>query len=475
MAPNATGLLNRRQLVAGASSALALAAIPRARASAPAREFVLTPQAGRARLFTADGPQTEVWAYNALVPGPEIRIKQGERLRVRVDNRLAEQTTVHWHGIRVPNAMDGVPHLTQKPIAPGESFVYEFDCPDAGTFWYHPHQRSHEQVGRGLSGALIVEEPAPYRADRDVTWLVGDWRLGRDGSAIEDFGGLHDISHDGRLGNVTTINGRTLDRFEVRAGERVRLRLINAASARTFGFHFAGHRPQIIALDGQPVAPHEAEDGRIILGPAMRADVVIDMTAKPGDRFAVSDRADPRDSFRLFDLAYSDAAPLRTKFDAVAALPANPLAEPDLGSAERHHVVLDGGMMSRMESAVVDGKRVDIRSMFRSGLMWAINGVSSRDHVHEPMFTLAKGRTYLFEIENRSMWNHPMHLHGHSFRLLSVNGTPRPHREWLDTVLLRPRERAEIAFVADNPGDWMFHCHNLEHQLGGMMGMVRVG
>ncbi len=206
----------------------------------------------------------------------------------------------------------------------------------------------------------------------------------------------------------------------------------------------------------------------------MRADVVIDMTAKPGDRFAVSDRANPRDSFRLFDLVYSDAAPLRTKFDAVAALPANPLAEPDLANAERHFVVLDGGMMSRMESAVVDGERMDIRSMFRSGLMWAINGVSSRDHVHEPMFALAKGKTYLFEIENRSMWNHPMHLHGHSFRLLSVNGVPRPHREWLDTVLLRPRERVEIAFVADNPGDWMFHCHNLEHQLGGMMSTVRV-
>ncbi len=196
MAPNAPSLLNRREVVSGLSAALAFAALRDANASTPVREFALAPQAGRARLFTADGPETAVWSYNGAVPGPEIRVRQGERLRVRVENRLSEETTVHWHGIRLPNAMDGVPHLTQKPIAPGESFVYEFDCPDAGTFWYHPHQRSHEQLGRGLSGALIVEEPVSYPADRDVTWLVGDWRLGRDGSAIDDFGGLHDISHD---------------------------------------------------------------------------------------------------------------------------------------------------------------------------------------------------------------------------------------------------------------------------------------
>src|SRR3546814_8508498 len=120
---------------------------------------------------------TAVWTYDGRVPGAEIRVRQGDRLRVLVTNRLSEETTVHWHGIRVPNAMDGVPHLTQKPIGVGEIFTYEFDLPDAGTYWYHPHQRSHEQVGRGLYGALIVEERAPIQVDLSFPFFLVDWRL----------------------------------------------------------------------------------------------------------------------------------------------------------------------------------------------------------------------------------------------------------------------------------------------------------
>jgi len=122
-------------------------------------------------------PATAVWAYNGTVPGPEIRVRQGERVRVAVENRLVEETTVHFHGIRLPNAMDGVPHLTQEPIRPGNTFVYEFDLPDAGTYWYHPHTNSAEQVWRGLSGPLIIEEREPIRVDRDVVWFLSDWRL----------------------------------------------------------------------------------------------------------------------------------------------------------------------------------------------------------------------------------------------------------------------------------------------------------
>src|SRR3546814_1309629 len=123
-------------------------------------------------LVGAHHPETEVWGYNGTTPGPEIRLRRGDRLRVLVENRLDEETTVHWHGIRLPNAMDGVPHLTQKPIGPGETFAYAFDLPDDGTYWYHPHQRSFEQVGRGLYGALIVEEREPIRVDREVVWVL---------------------------------------------------------------------------------------------------------------------------------------------------------------------------------------------------------------------------------------------------------------------------------------------------------------
>ena len=199
-----------------------------------------------------------------------------------VENRLEEETTVHWHGLRVPNAMDGVPHLTQPPIAPGATFVYAFDLPDAGTYWYHPHQRSFEQVGRGLYGPLIVEEREPIRVDRDVTWVLDDWRLLPDAQISGDFGGFMDASHNGRVGNTVTVNGRVPEIFPVRAGERLRLRLINAANARIFGLEFHGHRPRMIALDGQPVEPHEPEGGRVVLGPAMRADLVLDMSGRPG-------------------------------------------------------------------------------------------------------------------------------------------------------------------------------------------------
>jgi len=167
--------------------------------AASSAEHHLVAHPGRAPLVGARYPETAVWSYNGTVPGPEIRDRQGERLRITVENQLAEETTIHWHGLRVPNAMDGVPHLTQKPIAPGETFIYEFEGPDAGTYWYHPHQRSFEQVGRGLYGPLIVEEREPIQVDRDVTWVLDDWRLLQDAQISDDFGGFMDASHNGRV------------------------------------------------------------------------------------------------------------------------------------------------------------------------------------------------------------------------------------------------------------------------------------
>jgi FtsP/CotA-like multicopper oxidase with cupredoxin domain len=451
--------------------------------AASSAKYDLVARPGRAPLVGAPYPETAVWSYNGAIPGPEIRVRQGARLRITVENQLAEETTVHWHGLRVPYAMDGVPHLTQPPIAPGEAFVYEFEVPDAGTYWYHPHQRSFEQVGRGLYGPLIVEEREPIQVDRDVTWVLDDWRLLQDAQISDDFGNFMDSSHNGRVGNTVTVNGRILESFPVRAGERVRLRLINAANARIFGLEFQDHRPQVIALDGQPVEPHAPPGGRMVLGSAMRADLVIDMSGDPSTRFTVADTFYHGLEYRLLDLVYSDEPPLRPHpLDAPLRLAANTMPEPDLRGAERHEVAFGGGMMGGMMNSggmmgggMMGGGMMGgmMRGMRHTGI-WTINGVAATGHVLEPFLTLRRGPSYVLAMHNDTAWHHPMHLHGHAFRVIAREGRPTRHREWQDTVLMAPRERVEIAFVADNPGDWMFHCHILEHQAAGMMGVIRV-
>jgi FtsP/CotA-like multicopper oxidase with cupredoxin domain len=467
----------RRFLVGGATAAAALAlpwGLASRSASAGVREFALSPQPGEAGLLGPVRRPVAIWGYGGQVPGQPIRVRQGERLRVVVNNRLAEETTVHWHGLRVPNDQDGVPHLTQKPIAPGERFTYEFDVPDAGTFWYHPHQRSFEQVGRGLYGPLIVEEATPIRVDRELVWVLDDWRLTREGQLSDSFGHPHDMSHGGQVGNTVTVNGVLPGPVPLRRGERIRLRLINAANARTFALNFQGHAPKIIAIDGQPVTPHAPADGRVVLGAAMRMDLVLDAMAAPGTRHAVRDEFFQGMEYDLLELVYSDK-PLRERaLQTPIQLPPNPLAEPDLEQAKLHEVRFEGGMMGDLSHAKMDGKRVGMMQMMHSGKAWAVNGVVATGHIHEPMLTLTRGGSYRLKLINDTAWHHPIHFHGHSFRVLSRNGRPTAHREWQDTVLMNPNERVEIAFVADNPGDWMFHCHILEHQAAGMMGVIRV-
>jgi FtsP/CotA-like multicopper oxidase with cupredoxin domain len=461
---------SRRRFLAGLAGLAGAPLLPLA-GSAQTRgeprlvEARLVAARGSAQLVPKQYPATDVWAYNATVPGPVIRARQGDRLRVEVENRLAEPTTVHWHGVRLPNAMDGVPVITQPPIEPGGSFVYEFTLPDAGTFFYHPHQRSFEQLARGLAGALIIDEREPIVADRDELWVLGDWRLNADASMRGGFGNFMDMSRAGRIGNTVTVNGRVPEEFRVRAGERIRLRLVAAATARVFALEFTGHRPWIVALDGQPVEPHPPEGGVVELGPAMRADLILDCSAAPGSRHAVRDGFYPRQAYQLLELAYSEDAPLRARAPDPPTLPRNPLSEPDLARAERKQVVFSGGMMGDM-------RRI------RRGMGWAVNGVASgcgeNASAFEPLFVLRLGRSYVLDLVNDTAWHHPIHLHGHAFRVVTRDGTPTRHREWLDTVMLAPRSRAEIAFVADNPGDWMFHCHVLEHQAGGMMACLRV-
>ena len=410
----------------------------------------------RQSLVGAAHPATEVWAYNGTVPGPVLRYRQGSLLRIEVENALDAETTVHWHGIRVPNAMDGVPHLTQPPIAAkGGRFTYEFELPDAGTFWYHPHLGSAEQVARGLAGALIVEEREPPAVDRDLVWLLSDWRLDREARIVPNFGNAMDASHAGRIGNTVTLNGAIPEAFAVRAAERIRLRLINASNARIYALAFEGHEPRVIALDGHPVAPHW--DGRVVLGPGMRADVILDCTAAPGSAHRVIDDFYRGRAYELVKIQYLQEAPLRSAFPPAPRLAPNPVAQPDMKDAQRHRMVFGGGAMGSIP-----------KEARHKGMFWTVNGkpVAEHAHQHPPILTLRRGQSYVLELVNETAWHHPIHLHGHTFRFSSG--------AWGDSVLLDPRSRAEVAFVADNPGDWMLHCHVLEHQATGMMAVVRV-
>jgi len=463
--------VDRRSLLqVAAISGLAAGGLrwPHGAAAAPLR---LEVAAGTFPLVGDEGPPTAVWSYNGQVPGPLIRARQGERLQVEVENQLAEPTTVHWHGLRIPVAMDGVPWLSQPPIAPGERFTYSFDLTDAGTFWYHPHIDSSQQLGRGLKGVLIVDEAQPPEVDRELLWVLDDWRLDRD-AQVAPFGAMMDASHAGRLGNVVVVNASLAVDQPVRAGERLRLRLANVANARTFAPRLGPTvRAWLMALDGHPVAPQPVA-GPILLGAGMRADLILDMTGTPGAVDPVIDEAYRQQPYELMRFIYGDDAPLRTEpGEAPAPLAANPVAEPDLARAEHHRVVLEGGAMGGMAGAQMGGQFRSMRDLAQAGKLWAINGTVPEDVLTAPpLLRLRAGTSHLIELVNRTAFDHPIHLHGHSFRVLG--GEHPPLR---DTVLLRPEQTVEIALVADNPGSWMFHCHVLEHMDAGMMAVVEVG
>lgn len=470
MSSRANSSLSRRALLVGTTGLAAVAAFGGGvrGASTPAREFRLSAAPGRWSFVGKSGPATDVYCYGNSVPGPELRVRQGELLRIVVRNDLAEDTTVHWHGIRLPNAMDGVPGLTQPPIKPGEEFVYEFVAPDAGTFWYHPHANSLQQLGQGLAGVLIVEEPEPFPVDRELVWMLSDWRLGADAQFASGFGNSMEAAMAGRVGNTVTINGAISDEIPVKAGERIRLRLLNGALARVMSLRFDGHRPVIVATDGQPCEPHEAD--RIMLGPAMRVDVILDLKGRASRRYRVIDDFYSDRSYWLTELVYGETSSALTRRpDAPFALARSPVPDPDISSAERHELKLQGGMMGGAGMMGMGG--------LGHGAAWAINGTSMTGDGHSgmtPLLTLKLGRSYVFTIRNDTAWWHPIHLHGHSFHVLSRNGSPVPYRQLADTILIPPRETADIAFVADNSGDWMLHCHVTDHQMSGMMTVIRV-
>ena len=419
-------------------------------------------------------PPTRVWAYNDSVPAPEIRVRQGERIRVALLNRLPQPTTVHWHGLRLPNAMDGVPDLTQAPVASGERFVYEYDARDAGTYWFHPHFNGIEQVARGLHGVLVVEEPNPPAVNRELTWVIDDWRLGDDAQIADDFGSRHDRSHGGRLGNLPTVNGRASNRLALRPGERLRLRLVNVANARTFPLVLSGLPHWVIAVDGQPLPePIDAREGLLQLAPGNRMDLIVDAQPDNGVQPGLIVEPARGEPYALVDIGV-DGEPMSTGLAGtqVMPLPAN-VQTPFVAADAAHHVIdLGGGAMDpKLRRGEVDVETV--RARVGEGRFWTVS-MSPPARDPGPEIEVARGTHVMMELHNDTAFPHPMHLHGHHFQLLDINGQAQQAGIWRDTILVGPGDRTRIGFVAEAPGDWLMHCHILAHHATGMRWTVRV-
>ena len=383
-------------------------------------------------------------------------------------NELPQPSTVHWHGIRLENAMDGAPEVTQAVVPPGGEFVYDFAAPDAGTFWYHPHERAWEQMARGLYGALVVEERETPLVDRDEVLLIDDWRLTEEAQIHEEsFGAIGDWSHGGRTGNWITVNGESAWTRTVSRHERLRLRLANTANSRIFTLETRGLEGWLVALDGQPLEAVQPA-GRLVLGPGERADLVVDVVAQSGERALVVSR-EREGAFILCTFAVEDSLG-ETREPPPSPLRPNPLPAPgNLSQAREMTLRMAGGAMGGLREAMLDGRRMPVRELAARSKVWALNGLA--ESPREPLFAVRRGETVLLEMVNDTAWPHGMHLHGHHFRAVSADGSLGP---WRDTLLVDREETVRIAFVADNPGDWLLHCHMLEHSVSGMLTWFRV-
>lgn len=465
--------LNRRRLLQSTLAGGAALLVPDILQAASAEGFLILKAAPTKFNLTSGVDQatdpTDVWSYNGLVPGPEVRVKQGDEVRVRLVNNLPEPTTIHWHGIRLPNAMDGVPDLTQKAVNPGEEFDYRFRVPDAGTFWYHTHLRSWEQMARGLYGPLIVEEREPQNYESDLALIIDDWRLRENGQIdTSSFGNMMDSSHAGRFGNWITVNGKSQPTYEIFRSQLTRLRLINTCNARILRIKIPGLNAHVIARDGQPIAPEFLGDESFDLAPAQRIDLSLEANSGSPEElkmFALTQRGEPVELAR-FAVRDGTRKP-EASYRPVDPLPENPLSKViNPSQAMRVELLMQGGAMGRLSAATFNGQQMGIRELVRLGQAWALNGVAGL--TEKPLFKASVGQTVLVSIANDTAWPHAMHLHGHHFRVLERNNRKLTDESWIDTVLMDRAETITIAFVADNPGKWLIHCHMLEHQAAGM-------
>ncbi|KGF67874.1 multicopper oxidase [Hoeflea sp. BAL378] len=457
--------ISRRRLLAGFSCGVLTSQLPNlSLAESQDGMFDLVAGPSRQRLYLPDAPSSDLWTYNGSAPGPEIRVKKGGRVQVRFTNKLEEPTSVHWHGIRIDNSMDGVSGLTQKPVEPGDSFLYDFVTPDAGTFWYHAHNKSWNQVARGLYGPLIVDEVEPvFERSNDITLVLDDWRLAGEGVLdVASLGSMMEWAHGGRLGNWLTVNGRSRPVTDIVRGQTYRLRLINAANARVFEIDPNRFGATLIGFDGQSFTePAKLDYAPLMLGPAQRVDLMVVAKSDFTIEEVSGDTPYPIAGFSVSDSETTEASRSDIK------LQPNVLPSADLAKARRIRLQMTGGAMGGMIDIIYKGKKLQGDDFRTARQAWAFNGVANL--AEEPFFEARQGETILIETVNRTAWVHAMHVHGHHFQILNRSGSDVDEgKPWRDTFLIGPDQTTEIAFVADNPGKWLFHCHMLEHAAAGM-------
>ena len=445
----------------------------------PGVEIALTAQEVAWEL--APGKAITAWTYNGAVPGHPIRVREGDRVRVVFTNRLPEPTTIHWHGVDVPAAMDGVPDISQPAVQPGAMFVYEFDARPAGTRWYHTHVNSARQQDLGLSAPFIIEPlTADVPADREYTLLLDDWittsqpaptapadggMMGGDSSGNGMMGGMMDDA--GPAYDTFTINGKAFPvtaPLTVRKDERVRLRLINASNMQTFIVRLVGHRLQVSHTDGNP----------------LQAPVMVDaVPIAPAERYDVSFVADHPGRWPLYALNQPHTLGGLKTLVVYEGFESAPEAElPDLEPGLQVWSYALGQGVDRLPSPA--GRGQIYRLTLSGGTMmsgdptvWTING---KVYPHTEMLAADRNQLVSVRLSNMSMQAHPFHLHGQSFRVLRVDGQALPKPLIKDTVdVTAMMGTVDLEFVAANPGDWMFHCHKPMHMDGGMATLVKIG
>ncbi|PVB61146.1 multicopper oxidase family protein [Labrenzia sp. 011] len=455
---------SRREILLGsAASVAAFAAGSLAAGTAQAADHVLT-LAGLDHRILPDALTRGMMSFAADGPPPVLRFRQGEKTTIDVTNALQEASVVHWHGLRIANRMDGVPYLTQYPIEAGQTFRYAFTPPDAGTFWYHPHCNTLEQMARGLTGVLVVEEAEDPGFDRDLPMNIRDFRLGGDGQFI-DFFKPRNAARGGTYGTVSTVNWQSDPVYELEAGSLVRLRLAVTDVTRVGSYEIAGAEARVIALDSHPL-PVPLPASGVMLAPGQRADVALRVPDDEGEevRLVLNRPSGPKQLARF----RPKGASLHRDLRELKPLRPNPFAEPDLENAELLEFVFGWSPEGDAPQASLCGSL--------GYTFWSINRVAWPGDLPGPFDPLARlklGKSYILRLRNETPNDHPIHLHGVSFKLLRSNKRDLPPLV-TDTALLQSQETMDVALVADNPGDWAFHCHVIEHQKTGLAGFLRI-
>ncbi|RBW53651.1 multicopper oxidase family protein [Ruegeria sp. A3M17] len=457
--------MKRREFLLGSGAAAGALGLGGFGLAQSAPELTIQP----ASFALRDTVTTGMVSLSPNAPPPVLHGKQGEVIRLPVRNTLSEYTAMHWHGMRIVNDMDGVPYLTQMPLGEGEVFNYEFTPPDAGTYWYHPHCMTMEQMAYGLTGIMVIAEPEDPGFDSEQVINLRDFRLDEDGAFLPAYT-QRGAARAGTFGNVHTANWVKGPVYDHTAGGLVRLRVVNTDTTRIYKLHLEGGDARIIAWDGHPLEndiPMPSTDEPLLVGPGQRVDFAVAMPGDEGRSVALMAKL-PGQPHRPMTQLRAIGSSASRDLQELRPLPVNPVAKPDLTNAELHEFVFgwtpEGG---------------EPNNGFCGSLgynFWSINrkpwpGDAAQDV--GPLATLKLGKSYVLRLRNESPNLHPIHLHGLAFVPVRSNLRQLPPL-MTDTMLLLKDEVVEIALVADNPGDWAFHCHVIEHQKTGLTGFIRV-